>query len=753
MKKILFCLFFTLVLITSIFADGYYVGKGMSGKRLAIHEPEFKNINSNDTLYLQDLVSTLSTYFHDYAGFDMVDVQNQEKIKKLQAKSESNQYDYTTSLSAGKLQFAEYEGFVTVSKAGSVYSLSINITDLTTMKIIAPAIIKNISKITDVDTVGVRNLMMDIIPKIGVELTAMGRYSLSGNKNDNFTIDQEVNFAKQEEKSLQLSWDKLNSELKNLSKTDTDIDSVARKAQLEVDMQLAEKRLAMVQEKTLRLIEQQEKEFKEKIKASERSQEVNKRITSLSNDVENIAAEIRNKKFTNLSYSEQILVIEKNKKAYLELRNKIEEEIISLYSDANKEYNDRKIDVNDVSQYRKGELSNGIPMQSAKNIKIQKNTELYNSLMNEAKKNEEDLRNKTQVSNILNDIQEKEIVLSKPQIISSLEDISLLSIGDYDGKEKAWPCSVKIRNGGKDLITDSFQIYFNDLSKALGGTVYSVEEMEGKSKFEKYNSYLDDVETYDSLFRMGTPLVFLDAEVIVTPLGKDNPSGYSISVSKYVLKATTSSKIITTVRRSNLSSQFYSVPAYDLRTQEELTLVNAKKQAEIAQNNARIQQESQRRQAKNRREQLKTTAKNAIKNKSKRGYLYSAGLSAGCFSILFSYESPLSNISNKFFAAGDIALTFESENTNLFFDMGGRLGFVGFLPIGNYPGFFVSGGLGVRKHDELPEANLYILGEVGMDFGISKLCKFEIKYQIDYDEYSFLSNRYYVGLLVDLDNL
>ena len=80
MKKILFCLFFTLVLITSIFADGYYVGKGMSGKRLAIHEPEFKNINSNDTLYLQDLVSTLSTYFHDYAGFDMVDVQNQEKI-------------------------------------------------------------------------------------------------------------------------------------------------------------------------------------------------------------------------------------------------------------------------------------------------------------------------------------------------------------------------------------------------------------------------------------------------------------------------------------------------------------------------------------------------------------------------------------------------------------------------------------------------------------------------------------------------
>ena len=131
MKKIFVCIFVFLCLSISIFADGYYVGKGMSGKRLAIHEPEFKNINPNDTVYLHDLVFILRTYFHDYAGFDMVDVQNQEKIQKLQAKSESSKYDDKTTLTAGKLQFAEYEVFVSVSKAGSVYSLSLNITDLT----------------------------------------------------------------------------------------------------------------------------------------------------------------------------------------------------------------------------------------------------------------------------------------------------------------------------------------------------------------------------------------------------------------------------------------------------------------------------------------------------------------------------------------------------------------------------------------------------------------------------------------------
>ena len=61
LKKILIYLFFTLGLITSIFADGYYVGNGMSGKRLAIHEPEFKNINLNDSVYLYDLVFILRT--------------------------------------------------------------------------------------------------------------------------------------------------------------------------------------------------------------------------------------------------------------------------------------------------------------------------------------------------------------------------------------------------------------------------------------------------------------------------------------------------------------------------------------------------------------------------------------------------------------------------------------------------------------------------------------------------------------------
>ena len=129
----------------------------------------------------------------------------------------------------------------------------------------------------------------------------------------------------------------------------------------------------------------------------------------------------------------------------MELRNKIEEEIKTLYADANKEYNERKINVDDVAQYKKAELSNGVPLENAKNIRTQQNLELYNSLMSVAQKNEQEIRNETQLDNILKDIKSKELTLSKPQTINSLEDTTLLSIGNYDGKHKAWIGNVKIK--------------------------------------------------------------------------------------------------------------------------------------------------------------------------------------------------------------------------------------------------------------------------------------------------------------------
>ena len=762
MKKILICFFITLGFVTSIFASDFYKGNGMEGKRLAIEDPEFKNLNFDDKVYLQDLVNYLTERFQTFAGFDMIDIQNQEKIKKEQAKSESRQYDDRTALTAGKLLFAEYSAFVSVSKAGSSYSLYIKITDLTTMRIIASEIIKNINKITDIEDIAVNNLMLKIIPKMGVELTARGIYELKGNKD--YTVDQELKFISEQEKDHQEKLDKVNSKLKNLSKTGSLIEQNIEKERLESEKQFEEQRLAIVKEQKARLIEQQEKAEKEKIKAAERSQEINKKISDISAKVDKMATEIENKEYKILSYSEQIEIIEKYKKAYLEIRSKVEKEIETLYANAGKEYNENKINIDDVSQYRMAEKENGVPTEDAKNNRRVKNQELYDSLMNEAEKNAEDLISKTKYETYLKSIREKQNTLSKLQKINSLKDKDdlLLSVGEYNGKRRAWPCSVKIIRDGKVLISDAFDINFNDLSKALDGTVYSQDEMLGKSNNDKYTSYLDNVEIYDSMFRVGYPVVFLETEVIVKPLSKENPSGYTMSISKHTLKATTTKKIVTTELRSDKSVTFYSSPAYDIRTKEELAkskeehdkqlkaILDAQEKQEKEKAAQQIAQQKAQQKAVER-----NLAKKATANMEKVGYLYSMGISAGRFSILLAYESPISMFSNKIFGGLDLALAFDKNVEGVFCDLGARLGFVNFLTYGNHPGLFFALGLGFRSHPERttdPSA-YYILGETGMDFTLSKLCMFEIKYQLDYDKYFCFSNRFYLGLLVNLNRL
>ena len=326
----------------------------MQGKRLAVYDPEFKNLTNGEKAYLEDLVLLFRVYLRDYAGFDIIDVQNLNKIQALQAESESSKYDDKTAIIAGKLQFAEYEAFITVTKTGNAYSLHLSITDLTKQNAFAEDIVKNIKKITDVSDVGVRKLIAKIVPKTGVQLTSMGKYSLQVESLDNISIEQELNFAKQEEKNLEDTLKKLNKELSNFSLSDksSDLDSVAHKAQLEVDRELAQHRLRITQQNAERLQQQRNNEIKEKAKDAERSIELREKISLLSDDVEKVAHEIKIQKFDSLSFFEQIKVIEKEKKAYLELKDKIESEVQNLYINMEKEYEKQKIDINDITQYK-----------------------------------------------------------------------------------------------------------------------------------------------------------------------------------------------------------------------------------------------------------------------------------------------------------------------------------------------------------------------------------------------------------------
>jgi len=571
-KKTASIFIFFVFLLTSIFASDYYlVGTGMEGKRLAVHEPKYNNLSTTEQSLLIDLVPVVRKYLHDYAGFDIIDIQNQDNIQKLQAASEGLQYDSATSVSAGQLQFAEYEAFITISKKNTTYSIGLQITDLTTMKSLAEDIVSNIQKITDVDNSGLKELILKIVPKIGVKLTGMGKYTLSNDSID-ISTEQELKYTEEEKETLQKQLDKLEKELMTFNQSEDllETDAISRKAQLQFEQKMAEQDLLRAQQKAIRLQQQKEKERKEEEKNRERSDEVKEKIKTLSNNVEKIADEIRNQKFASLSLFDQIAIIEKEKKAYVNLKDKLEKEVASLYEKAKEEYKEKEIDIENPKNYRPAELSNGVPIEAAKNIKIKENDVLYNQLMTEAKNNENVIRENNDIKIILTDVEQKEKDLEKSQELNSLVETTLLEIGEYDGEKKAWVACSKIYINGELFIQNNIDIPFNDLAKALEKQTYTEEEMLGKKSINKYYAYLDDVEVYDSLFRMETPLIFLEAKIKAEVLSKNEPSTYFITIFDQKIKSTTTNQLITT--SEDIFQKLSVTPAIDIRSEKEREL-------------------------------------------------------------------------------------------------------------------------------------------------------------------------------------
>lgn len=740
-KKFLLILLICFFSFSFIFADGYYVGKGMEGKRLAVHDLKFQGLSTVDKTQFLDLVYYVRTYLHDYAGFDIVDVQNLEEIKKLQAKSESAQYNTKTSLTAGLLEFAEYQAFVIISKSGGEFSISLSISDLTTSKVIAESMVNKLKKITEVSDIGVRKLILQIVPKMNVTLTAMGKYSLNGNDTNDLSIEQELNFAKQEEKALQDTLSSVQVELKNISSDVLDMNSVARKAQLEIEKQISEQKLSMAQQKIKRLAEQKEKERIEKEKAINYTEELKKRIKDTSDEVEKVAAEFRSKKFDGLTFTEQISVIEKEKKAYIELRKKIKDEIKNFYTEAEQEYNERKIDVNDSKNYRMAEMTNGVPTEAAKNIKIDDNKKLYEELIQQAKNNEAKLRKENQLEDILESIRSKQKNLAKPQVQNSLVDSNLLRISEYDGANKRWVATVDFYNEGNLLISQNIFLSFNKLSKIIEGRTYSEEEMEGKGKKEKYISYLDDVEYYDSLFRMGTPIINVDVEFTVVALPDVSPSEYKISINKYVIKKTDGGKVIETI----LSDNFYELklnPKYDIRSEEVIEREEKTKQIVLEKAKVLEQKEKERLQSQQRRKaeskRRSSITDNLEKSGTYYGIIFETVLQDFLIGVDFGADFPLKK---NFFANFNFDLKWNKENLDdVYCNFVGGIGLNKFLAFGNYPCVFTSIGIGGGT------LGFQVLGNVGLEVPLRGVFKLYLGYHLKfYSDYG-ISNNYTIGL-------
>lgn len=563
--------------ITSLFAvSPNYIGNGMENKRLAVYSPTYKGLSTSEQAVLTDLVSIIRMNLHDYAGFSIIDAQNMERIEQLQIESEDERYDLKSSIRAGKLHYAEYEAFITVSKTGATFSLGLSITNLETGVVFAESIINRIQKISDIEESAVNALTASIVPKLGVELTAMGKYFLSSENTGNISTEQEYSFVAEEIDNLQLSLESINLQLKQYSSSSDQLDqnAIAIKAEIETQRQLTEQRLQIARQREIRLQEQRAKELEELQESQNRSQAANNKIRQISTEVEQAASQLRSQNFSSMTFIEQITVIEKEKKAYLELRDKIKREISKLQSDTEEEYQAHWKDPDDLNNYEPIEIdsSTGRPYSVPRNLLISDNELLYKRLKDEETQTIARIQSQAdiQLNEILADISQKETELGALQTLNSLTTPGLFQVNSFNMSKSEWNASVQIGNNHVSYYKENITIPFNLISSAVDGKIFSASDMDGTNGRAAYTEYRDTATAYESMFRMGVPFVYLEADFTIKPMDKKHPSSYILFIHAYRLYYTNGQKLIRSFTPAKGTVAITLEPAYDIRTDAEL---------------------------------------------------------------------------------------------------------------------------------------------------------------------------------------
>ncbi|MCR4790808.1 MAG: hypothetical protein K5839_06980, partial [Treponemataceae bacterium] len=208
-RKSVLVFFLLISSVFTAFAGDFYIGSGAEGKRYAVFEPSLTNVGAGESSWIGKSVrDSFNTSLKQYTGMTSVDVANTAKIKEYQKKSESGAMDEATAIELGKLVNAQYGVFINITKTASTYMLSVSVTDLTTGTQPALYTVKDVRKVNDLYGISANQVILHIVPQLGVELTSMGKYSLNNNTDD-ISVSQQAELAQQEADNLKRQAEKL----------------------------------------------------------------------------------------------------------------------------------------------------------------------------------------------------------------------------------------------------------------------------------------------------------------------------------------------------------------------------------------------------------------------------------------------------------------------------------------------------------------------------------------------------------------
>lgn len=562
MKKV-----FAFILISGIFtalwASDNYVGKGLEGNRYAVFEPALINISSSEASWLGESVkSYLNTQIKLYTGMTSVNVANTDVIKQYQKKSVSGEMDEESSIEIGKMLSAQFAIISKITKTDETYMLSCVVTDLTTGVNSASYDIRNVPKASDLYGSAMNKLILNLVPQMGVNLTAMGKYSLNNDGTD-ISTEQQAVLNKQELESYSKQLAQMETDLAKYKTSDAlkNQDMQNERAKLETEQNLLKQKQQQAEKKQMELEERAEREAKEKAAAAERSEQANAMLKSLSGSVEEAAANVRKAQFSNMSPEERIILIETKKRTYIDINNQIETQKNILKLQAENEYKAVAKDVNDPKSYDKFDLyeENGklLPVPEAVKeleAKNQKEKERITASLN-ADINNITKNTNEQIASIKKEINSDLNNLGKKETASSLSDEGLFKVLSWNGKDRVWNAQFNIYLGNIPFITQNFTLSFTELKNEFSDT------LGGLSNGQAF-------EVLDSMFTMGTPIIYAEADYKIESMEEKYPSCYTVTALEFRIVNSQTGKVIKTIipDESNAQAGLQYEPINDVRS-------------------------------------------------------------------------------------------------------------------------------------------------------------------------------------------
>ena len=531
-----------------------------AGKRIAIFNPTAEGLAPEEQNWVPSSVRRrLEANFNDYTSYELVDVQNEEQIKKIQKNAESFTHDQNTSIEIGKLVSAEIGVFSNITKANGKYILSASVTNLTTgvrlSSVTTDSVVEAVQLFEGAGS-SVNKVTVKICDDIGIKLSAIDLYVLL--KGQDLSEKDQISMTQEEVSKYEKKQKELEKQLKEVSLS-TELDADSRKAKLEAEKALAEQQKQIAAERLERLRLQQQRLLEDQEQQKTRTAAQREKIEQAAALAEKQAKLVRQQKIDSLSVDNQIAIIEAKKQAMLDIHNSVLNQEKFIKQSANDEYKAR-CEAIDAEPLRNGETdSKGKILPAVQQLRKERKLEIRKEIEAKALEDLAAIQGKTtaQEDSLFNDIQNDLAKLRVRRTISSIEDARILDIGNYAGDKYEWDTTVSLYINDVKIFGQNANIAYSNVSGKNPVTPSA-------GNTNNWNDYLDTVDLYDYMFRRKVPAVTLEVDYSIDAMPDNYPSMYKMSLYEFRFIDTITGKVVQTITPAKSSYRFSVNPTVDI---------------------------------------------------------------------------------------------------------------------------------------------------------------------------------------------